>query len=272
MIIRPADIMRAGSVEEVHAAFRDYDAELADSARKAGNVFWGATFILDDSGEREDKQQPTETGASAVAWESLGHVVGKGLPVRAEKAEIGATLRAQSPQAIPIPKLVEAGRGIGFAQIRHGADGVVRKYPTLISCDYKSEDSGQTYLFPSIGLAMACEYLQVPLKNLKLRPGEYLELPGAFMPDGSTKDLRIPINEKGEMIINWVGNYTDTFKHFPYSSLTLLAENQALIELKGFIADRGISTFEDPGQLISATQEAFPEARSSTIYNAYLLY
>ena len=270
MIIRPSDIMGAGSVEEVRAAFRDYDAELAESARKAGNVFWGATFMLEDGEEQSDGAEALDDASSESARRNLGLVIEKGLPIVAEKADIGELLRAKSPQAIPIPQLIEAGRGIGFAQIRRDADGVVRKYPTLISCDYRDDNGGRTYLFPSVSLAMACEYLQVPLENLKLRPGEYLELPSAFMPDGSTKDLRIPINEKGEMIINWVGNYADTFTHFPYSSLTRLAQLRNLEEIKEFMSGLDPSAFQNPGGIMAGVREALPHIENSMTYVAYL--
>ncbi len=223
-LIRREAIEHVQSVEEVLAAFHNYDDELAESAKKAGNVFWSSTFILDESEQQGDKPETADAESSARAWDNLGLLVEKKLAIRAEKTAVDSILRAPSPQAIPIPLLIEAGRGVGFAQIRREADGVVRKYPTLISCDYpQGDDSGQTYMIPSMGLSMACDYLQVPLENLKLHPGEYLELPNAFMPDGSTRDLRIPINEKGEMLINWAGDYGDAFKHFPYSSLIRVA-------------------------------------------------
>jgi len=267
-VLRPADIARAQSIEEVQAAFRDYDAELAEAAKRAGNVFWGCTFVLDDE---KDMEEPAEdnsySGSAELAWKNYGYVVNRqNLSIRAEKKRVGGILQAMAPQAIPIPQLIETGRGMGFAQIRREVDGVVRKYPTLIACDYPGDnDGGETSLFPSIGLAMACDYLQVPLKNLKLKPGEYLELPNAYMPNGSKRDLRIPINDKGEMLINWAGDYEDTFRHFPYSSLIRLADDHTLKRAKAILA-ADPSIFQRPADLMATVHQALPnEADASDL-------
>ena len=269
------DLIRAMSIAEsqqdILEAFRDFDLELAESAEKAGNVFWGATFELEEGEEEEEEREPADAGAFDQAWGNLELMIEKNLSIRAEKTAIGSTLRAQSPQAIPIPILIDAGRGVGFAQVRRETDGVVRKYPTLLSCDYpQGDNSGQTYLFPAMGLAMACDYLQVPLKNLKLHPGEYLELPNAFMPDGSKRDLRIPINEKGEMLINWAGDYKDAFNHFPYAALIRLTKVRNLKDIKAYIAGFEESMFERPAELMGLVQQAFPDIEDSRTYTVYL--
>jgi class 3 adenylate cyclase len=184
---------------------------------------------------------------------------------------VGPILRAISPQTIPIPSLIDAARGVGFAQIVREADGVVRKYPTFIRHDHPAGGDGQdTYLFPSIGLAMACDYLQAPLKNLRLKPGEYVEIPDALLPDGTRKNLRVPVNEKGEMIINWAGDYKDSFRHFPYSSLIRLAEQRTLEEIKKFLSTRPQSIFRNPSELSAAVRDAFPSVRDSATYIAYI--
>jgi adenylate cyclase len=267
-VIRPIDVARASTIEEVQAAFRDYDAELAESARKMRTVYWGATFLLDDE-RREHASKAADTEASAMAWESLEKLIEKGRCVRADKASVGSILQAAAPQAMPISQLIDAGRGVGFAQIVRGIDGVVRKYPTFIRCDYPpNADVQETYLFPSLGLAMACDYLQVPLKNLRLRPGECLEIPGAFMPDGTRRDLRIPINAQGEMLINWAGDYKETFRHFPHSSLTRLRQQHTLEELKQFAATQHPSIFQRPFELIAAVNDAFPDVDDPAEYVA----
>ena len=271
MILRPADIAHATDIDEVYAAFRDYDAELAENAARAGNVYWGSTFILQLGEEQDDDSWPEDAHASALAWQNLGHLVDREFSVRADKASIGSTLRAREPQAMPLARLIEAGRGVGFAQIRQDADGVVRKYPTLIACNYpRGDDSGRTHLFPSIGLAMACDYLGVPIKNLKLKPGEYLELPDANMPDGTKKDLQIPINDKGEMIINWAGDYLDVFKHFPYETLLMLKQQHILKKIKLYLSRLDQSIFEEPGELMATVRQAFPDVPDYMTYLSYI--
>jgi class 3 adenylate cyclase len=275
-LIRQDELVRAwggaSSFEEVLAAFPDYDYILAESAKKAGSVYWGSTFIVEEGDEHDEELETAGDEISERAWDNLGLLIEKDLSVRAEKTAVDSILRAQSPQAIPIPLLIEAGRGVGFAQIRREADGVVRRYPTFIRCDYpKGDDGEQADLFPAMGLAMACDYLQVPSKNLKIFPGEYLEIPNAFMPDGSTRNLRIPINEKGEMLINWAGDYKDAFNHFSYAALTDLNEARELDDIKEFISGLEASVFDRPGELVDAVRQAFPYIENSMIYVACLL-
>ena len=270
-ILRPTDIAEAGTLEDVVAAFRDYDAELAAAAKRANNVFWGSTFSLDERNGEDDPSKSANRGASRLSWESLGFLIEKGYCLQAEKRSVEGIVRASSPEAIPFRALIEVANGVGFAQIVKEADGVVRKYPTFIRCDYPpGEDSEYTYLFPSIGLAMACEYLQVRVANLILKPGEYLEIPNAFLPDSSKSNIKIPVNAKGEMIINWAGDYKDVFRHFPYSSLTRLAEAHTLSGIKEFISQQDPSIFQNPPELMTAVAHAFPRVRDYATYVAYL--
>ncbi|NQU08445.1 MAG: CHASE2 domain-containing protein, partial [Candidatus Abyssubacteria bacterium] len=268
--LRPIDVARANSLEEVYSAFRDFDAELATAAKRAGNVYWAATFLFEEEKEKPGGKQAAY-GSASSAWKNFNYSVEAGHVLAAQPASAGSTLRALAPRAFPIAQLIEAGRGVGFAQIRREADGVVRKYPTMIICrNAQGDGGGPSYMVPSIGLAMACDYLQVPLRNLKLRPGRYLEIPDAYMPDGSKKDLRIPINEKGEMIINWAGDYPDAFNHFPYSSLTTLEQQETLRKIKAFLATQDPEIFQRPGDLLAGVGDAFPDVSDSATYATYI--
>ncbi len=270
-VLSPTDVARARSMEEVRAAFRDYDAELADAARKAGNVYWGATFRLDETEGAATSPEPADSGSSALARSNLAHLIEKGYCIPAENAGARTLLRATAPEAVPLPLLTEAARGVGFAQITRDADGVVRKYPTFIRYDHPTDADGQdACLFPSIGLAMACDYLQVHLKDLRIKPGAYVEIPNAILPDGTKKSLRVPIDEKGEMIINWAGDYKDSFRHYPYSSLIRLAEQRALEEIKKALSTQDPSIFRNPLEMNAVVRRALPDVRNSATYVAYV--
>jgi class 3 adenylate cyclase len=117
---------------------------------------------------------------------------------------------------------------------------------------------------------MACDYFQVPIENIRMKMGEYVEIPNASMPDGSRKNVRIPVNARGEMIINWAGDYKDAFRHFPYSSLPRLAEQHTLEEMKRFLSAQDSSIFREPGRLLATVYEAFPDERQFATYVAYL--
>ncbi len=266
------DISYARSIEEVLAAFRDYDQELARAAEKGKNVYLIATFAQDvrvDSSEFPDLRY---SESSVAGREHLERFREKSGALRVKRETVEPILSAPSPTEIPIPRLVENARGVGFAQIVKEADGVVRKYPTFIRCDYPpDEDADYTHLYPSLGLRMACDYLHVPLESLKVRPGEYIEVPGACMSDGSKRDLYIPINARGEMVINWAGDYKETFRHFPYSSLIRLDEERILQEVKQFLSAQDPSIFTRLSDLVVAVYDEFSDAPNLPTYVAFAL-
>lgn len=266
------DISYARSIEEVLAAFRDYDEELAQAANRGKNVYLIATLAQDEKTDFSESPEVPYSDLSVISQEHLENFREKSCAIRVKKAVVDTILRSPFPAEIPVPRLIESTRGVGFAQIVKGADGVVRKYPTFIKCDYPpDEDSDYTYLYPSLGLRMACDYLHVPLESLKLRAGKYIEVPGARMSDGSKKDLYIPINAKGEMIINWAGDYTTTFRHFPYSSLIRLDEARILQEVKQFLSAQDPAIFTRLSDLVVAVYEEFSDAPNLPTYVAFAL-
>jgi adenylate cyclase len=91
------------------------------------------------------------------------------------------------------------------------------------------------------------------------------------MPDGSTITLRLPINEKGEMLINWAGDYKDAFNHYSYAALTDLNEARELDDIKELISTMESSIFNRPGELVGAVQQAFPNIEDPRTYVAHLL-
>jgi class 3 adenylate cyclase len=266
--LTPLDIQNSKSLDDVWTAFRDYDEELAEAARRNHNVFLGATFTLE---ERPKLPLSEDVETDSAAWQRFGYMVEKGYCIEADGAAVDPILRAVAPGAIPIPTLLDAARGVGFAQIVREADGLVRKYPTFIRIDYPPESQERvTYLVPSLGLAMACDYLQVPIKNVIVRPGEYLEIPNALMPDQRKVNLRIPINERGEMIINWSGDYKDTFHHYPYSSLIDISEKHTFEAIKEFLSRQPPSVLQDLSEMVNKVYDAFPEVDDILVYTGYL--
>jgi class 3 adenylate cyclase/CHASE2 domain-containing sensor protein len=267
-VVHFQDMKRAASVDEVFAKFRDFDEELATATKKAGNVYLGATFVFAEKGV--DVKSPVFVNLSArrLPKDVLDFLLKEGSCISAPSANTNALPQAVSPQTFPIPRLVNVARGVGFAQIVREADGLVRKYPTFIQYEPKGEKT--SYWFPSMGLAMACDYLKVPLKNLHVVPGKYIEIPGAFMSDGSRKTLRIPVNERGEMIINWAGDYKESFRHFPYSTLKRLGEQDSFYRIKEFLSSQDPDLFRHPDEMMKKVSSTFPDIDNVSTYFAYL--
>ena len=272
-VLHPIDVEYADSLEELRALFPDYDGDLAAAAKRANNVYFGSTFDINEKSEDVVSLEARSPNRSKLIWKNLEFLASKGFAVSIDKAQTGQILQARSPEALPIPRLSEVAKGVGFAQIMKEADGVVRKYPTFIRCDSPSDpDSNQTHLFPSIGLAMACDYLQVPLQNVELRLGEYIRIPDASTPDGTKRDFIIPINEKGEMIINWAGDYEAAFRHFPYASLIELEKLRILQEVKTFLSTQELTIFDNLYPFLETVYGQFSEMPNSTQYIAFAIY
>lgn len=118
------------------------------------------------------------------------------------KKEGGNMLSAIRIETPPLKGLTRYSSGIGFANINPDVDGTNRKVPLLIEYDGK--------LYPHLAFKMACDYLGIKADQISLKPGKYIELKPKDLPA-----IKIPINKKGEMLINYAGGW-GTFAHLRY--------------------------------------------------------
>ncbi len=98
-----------------------------------------------------------------------------------------------------IDELASETKGSGHINIVPDEDGKFRRIPLFL----KYED---TY-YPYISFAMACDYLGMPLKEIKVVPGRYI-----IAGDRG----RVPIDEDSNMIINFSGKWETSYKHYSY--------------------------------------------------------
>ncbi len=125
--------------------------------------------------------------------------------------------------AAPKPELAIEAKGIGQININPDIDGVYRRVPLLIKY-------GGGY-FPSLTLRVAADHLGVTPAQIEVTFGKYIFLKGAKFPDGSKKDIKIPINERGETIINFAGKWLDVFNHISFVDLLRVLEDEDLIKV-----------------------------------------
>ena len=115
----------------------------------------------------------------------------------------------------PIPELLRQAAGLGFAQMVQDIDGSARKYPLFILYNGR--------LYPSIGLMGISLLTGVPLSDMRVLPGRHILLPGARSPElngtGTPVDIKIPVDHYLRMMVNWTGDYLDTFSHIPASAV-----------------------------------------------------
>jgi len=107
-------------------------------------------------------------------------------------------LKADSIDAPLIKSLKEASAGSGFINKLVDIDGKVRRVPLFI--DFKNE------LYPHLSLKAACDYLNIPIKQVEINKG-YVKI---------GERLRIPTDRQGAALLNFAGPWVETFQHFSY--------------------------------------------------------
>lgn len=112
---------------------------------------------------------------------------------------------------LPLPELKEKVAGLGHIAANRDSDGVIRRVPLLLNYQGK--------LLPSLSFQAVLNFLEVSPDSLKFQD-DTLILPRAVFP-GSAKpvDISVPIDRHGQMLINFVGTWTKTFKHASFASV-----------------------------------------------------
>lgn len=107
-------------------------------------------------------------------------------------------------------------KGVGFMRILPDPDEIIRQVPTLVDFDGRI-----TFSLPVIA---AAAYLDCPIENIEVIPGEKITFKGVAHPSGEG-DLTIPINSEGRMYVNWTEKEQLTaFNQVPFQAIkTLLA-------------------------------------------------
>ena len=120
------------------------------------------------------------------------------------------------------PELASEAKGIGHITAYPDRDGIFRRLPLLIAV-------GGGYV-PFMSFRMVCDHLSVAPENIEVAFGSHIILRNAKFPDGRQKDIRIPIDEYGRMIINFAGPWSDSFYHYPISKVLEAEEDSAVLE------------------------------------------
>lgn len=103
---------------------------------------------------------------------------------------------------LPVPIIAESSHA-GFVNSPPGADGVRRQIPLVVRCG--------TRVFPSLVLQALLTREEVETDAVEVVLGGSIRIKGAH------KQWQIPIDERGQMTINY--RHPNTFKVFPYAGL-----------------------------------------------------
>lgn len=192
---------------------QDHDQDFVRAAKQTDFVYLSQTFEIAEGKTIDfaEQNQRDRTPAKDRAVEALSRF---SVPMA---RELAGQLFVATDIDVPILPYIESSRGIGFALPKPDHDGIVRHYRMAIYYD------GRAYF--SLSLVMACDYLNVPLENVRFQPDQIL-LPSATFPDGRVSDLRIPVFGQCEIIVNWAGTFNGTYRHFPYNLIMDFAETE----------------------------------------------
>lgn len=179
------------------------DQLLVNNTREAGNVFY--PVILKQSGTGN---MPLNNKKRAIIKENSIFPRTEGKGPQFSNADCIA----------PFYNLAMASKGVGDISVMPDSDGIVHQITLL-----------QAYregYFPSLVLRGICDFFEVDPGDLRIVFGKYIVLPGARHPGGNKKNIRIPIDRKGRMLINYSGPWYDSVRLFPVRGLFRMAQEQ----------------------------------------------
>ncbi len=167
----------------------EQDTALIEASKEAGNLIYPAAVSLAETGESTEGE-----ALKPYLWDPL--------PGSADKDFFHT-----ENVIFSLPGLLRKN-GVGHIATNRDQDGIVRRVPLIV----KHQDK----LIPALGF-------QVVLNFLGLTPAD-VELKGsAVVVHASRKagmnDIAIPVDDKGQMIINYAGKWGETFKHASFASV-----------------------------------------------------
>lgn len=119
------------------------------------------------------------------------------------------------------PELSRRSRGVGFISVAADPDGVYRRVPLVIR--YKNS------FYPSMVFRLACDKLKVTPDDIIIQGGKSITLRNAISPSGEKKNIIIPIDDEGNMIINWIGPW-EQMTHMSFFALLEAANDRDEVE------------------------------------------
>lgn len=188
-----------------HQAKELDDNLLVEAAGRYNNVYFPVILYPVDFRDTENHQNKTNT--DNLTWHPT--VKGKGRP------HITGLI------VTPFPGLAESAKGLGHVNINSDPDGVTRRVPLV----YKYESG----YIPSLPFRMICDYLDVSPLNIEIVFGKHILLKGARFRGNNKKNIKIPVNNKGEVRINYIAPWQDSFYEYSAEELLEAQNNPGLL-------------------------------------------
>jgi len=229
------------------------DEIFAKSVKKSGNILLSYTFnpenITYDEAIRQNKKEFKVAIKQFLRRSSI--------PAKKENFKKYSTLDDGKIKSIsyPIPALMNNGKFFGFVNRDTDIDGAVRKVKLVRF--YKGR------LYFNLAIMMLVKQTKIPLRNIKVFPGDKIVLKNAVNPiDFSKGDIEIPIDKNGMMFVNWAGNGTrqDKFTILPFYAV--LEYENVVKDIKKIIIAEDKAKINAQNELSQAIEELKEEIAS----------
>ncbi|MGH7206222.1 MAG: sigma 54-interacting transcriptional regulator [Nitrospiraceae bacterium] len=159
------------------------DAMLIEATKSVGRVIYPFSVQLDGSAQSGERM-PSGQEMVHPTWPAVNQEQARRL------------LRAVATTN-SLTTLAHHAKGIGHTMTIADEDGVVRRAPLYVVFGDRA--------VPAFGLAIAAAYIQVAPEQISINAGEAVTLHDARFPDGRISHVSIPIDEQGQLLINYSG-------------------------------------------------------------------
>ena len=223
--IKDIDFENDTTANQIKEKFRDPDNDLAFAAENAGNIIFAQSFKPKTKAQAADsvkiRTEVMDRRLSLMKEKNYFRMVPEN-----EREKYSTIFSAYNIEA-PVDVLIEKSAGVYFFQSEPDPDGLQRRFPLLVLYGNR--------LFPAASLAMALRHYGVSFDSVEIEPGKYLRFDiNPELDDFGRSEIHIPINEKGQMVVNWAGPWKDKetgkfdMMHYPYRMLKEFQEIEYL--------------------------------------------
>lgn len=205
------------SMDQVENLFPDPDNDLASASKRAGNIIFAQSFK-----PQGEKKTPVKK-RTKVMERRLNLLEKKNLFRRVDPKKYSSLFDFYDIETV-VDTLIKSSAGVYFFQSDPDPDGLQRKYPLIGLYEDK--------IFPSASLAIALQHYNVSFDSVQIVPGKHLYFKLPKTDEHGRDEIYIPINPKGQMQVNWAGNWEDKetgefdLVHYPYNVLKEFQKNE----------------------------------------------
>jgi adenylate cyclase len=188
------------------------DRKLIQAVKEAGNAYFGLALELHPSGGAADRKKGPSQGRRYML-QTKWNIFTEAKP---DQFYVG-----ENPLAT-YADLADASRGLGSLSVKFDPDGVLRRVPLLVRYD--------DGFYPILPLRVACDYLQVPPEKIILNPGRSIILKNARRPGNEPHDIKIPIDDQGNMVVNYIGPW-GRMDHYNFADILHASDDRDELEI-----------------------------------------